>query len=438
MTGLILKAVVVFGVLVALFGIGIDHILPGTSPGLNLPQMLIIAAGLALALGAWQLGRPEIKSRLSMTMGNAIVYAVIITLITLLILEIVLTVFAMSTYFGFPPGIRITLGNWWVCDAPGCHYVYDNIQTACQDGGLSGRRCLVNRQGFAGSRDFVVPEVYDESVRILALGDSFTFGLSAAVGMSFIETLESRFPDNLIWNTGISGTGTIQAIASYKFFAPQLRPRLTILGFYMNDFGDNLLPINRSYRGLDPENRIAGVLFYFYDSWGNVFKVDDDTAMRYFGHGVGAPRNEFEHAIGSTRLGTLALRLRNALGELSGALMAKQTKVTREFLAELRDLTFAHNSDLLVLLIPKRQDAGAPAELYRTSIQLMEELGIPYIDTINLFDASSDYAVPPDGHWNTAGHQKVGALLSECIAMYLASVNLADCESVVIPVGRSQ
>ena len=44
-TGLIIA----LGMLIALAGVAIDYILPGTSPGLNLPQLVIIAAGLTVS-----------------------------------------------------------------------------------------------------------------------------------------------------------------------------------------------------------------------------------------------------------------------------------------------------------------------------------------------------------------------------------------------------
>ena len=433
-TGLAFYAAVAFGLLVALFGLGADYILPGASPGLNLPQLLIIAAGLTIALGAQILSRPGYRRRLSRASGRPVFSAVIVTLVTLLLLEALLTAAGIATYFfSSPPEIVVRPVDWWVCTAPGCHYHYGRAMAACQDGSLSGRHCRLNRQGFHDSQDFIAPPENEARHRILALGDSFTFGMSADAGQSFIEILEARNPQALVWNTGIPGTGTHQAVASFKHFAPQLRPQLTILGFYMNDFGDNLLPIERALRALDPENRIASVNFHFFDTWGNVFATDKETALRYYGHGVGPPRNQVEHAIGVTRLGTLLLRLRDALGRLSGALPARQTEATRGYLAELRDLAQAHGSDLLALLIPRREDIGAPGETYQTARQLMQNLGIAYIDPIQLFDASSDYTAPPDLHWTTAGHSKIGALLSDCVEKYLVTLSLAECENVVMP-----
>ena len=50
MLKLVTNSLVVVGVLIALFGIGIDYLLPGATPGINPPQLLLIGAGLALAL----------------------------------------------------------------------------------------------------------------------------------------------------------------------------------------------------------------------------------------------------------------------------------------------------------------------------------------------------------------------------------------------------
>ena len=64
----------------------------------------------------------------------------------------------------------------------------------------------------------------------------------------------------------------------------------------------------------------------------------------------------------------------------------------------------------------------------------MEELGLPYLNPIHLLDVELDY--PPGGdefHWNSAGHQKIGGILSDCIEVFQASGDLADCEQVTMP-----
>ena len=88
---------------------------------------------------------------------------------------------------------------------------------------------------------------------------------------------------------------------------------------------------------------------------------------------------------------------------------------------------------MLVLLIPDRNDIGAPSHLYQTAVQLMEELRLPYLDPIHALDAELDYAPKPNAHWNSAGHQKIGTMLSDCIEAFQVSGDLSDCEEVTMP-----
>ena len=93
------------------------------------------------------------------------------------------------------------------------------------------------------------------------------------------------------------------------------------------------------------------------------------------------------------------------------------------------DQAAAVDSQFLVLLIPAGlADLESPGEPYRTARRLFAELKIPYIE-------AGDVLTPADytDHWNTEGHQKVGAYLSECVLTYFESGNLSDCDNVVIP-----
>ena len=72
------------------------------------------------------------------------------------------------------------------------------------------------------------------------LGDSFTQGYSADIGKSYVETLEAAFLEAIVWNTALAGTGTNRAVTMYERFAPRLNPQLSVLGFVMNDFRDNV------------------------------------------------------------------------------------------------------------------------------------------------------------------------------------------------------
>ncbi len=285
-----LAILAILGILVALLGIGVDYLLPGASPGFNLPQLLIVAAGLTLSFAAIQLRRKSFRSRLYAMRSKSIAAAAIITLLTLLALEIVLTVWGMPTYFPAEmPKFDINVVPFWICDKVGCHYDHDAIVAACEIDEIEGRLCEVNRQGFSDSEDFIPPYAHDSSTRILMLGDSFTFGMSADLGMSYAEKLASDVPQSIIWNAGMTATGTNQALATFEVYGPRLRPQLTTLGFYMNDFDDNLLPLESWWSTEDSEGNKVIHRKQKIDYLGNVVEIDINNLGIYEYYGRHAP-----------------------------------------------------------------------------------------------------------------------------------------------------
>ena len=423
-----------FGIGLAGLGIGLDF-LPGFSPGLNLPQLLLILAGLMLALVSFRLRNAERRARFFQSAAKHLLPLAVISLITLLALELILTLLGIATYF--PPAVPadwLKPAPWWTCDEAGCHYVYEQVQAACEAEVLAGRDCIVNRQGFHDRQDFVAGADFDERLRVLTLGDSFTFGLSAEIGKSYVETIESHLPPAIVWNTGIIGIGTQQALASFQVYAPLLQPQITILGFYTNDLKDNMLPMNSWLRVLDEDGKAIIIRQHRLDASGAMLQFDADT-LYYRKHQVYPPASEIERLIGVTRLGTLMRRLVEVIAESAeGAAVSDWTlDASREPLRALRDAAAAQNSALLVLLIPHPDDLAAPSRLHRESLALLEELGIPHLNPIALLDAAGDYAPQPDIHWNDAGHQKIGRALSACLAVFQVRLDLSECEQVVMP-----
>ena len=428
------------GILTAL--LGWDKISAGAHPGLNLPQGMLIVGGLMLSLVAFRLRRADAWRRAWGTMRKHWLPLLVITAVTLIALEFVLgAVDRPPLYFPPDPLQELLEGRRrrWTCDELGCRYVYDVIvadyDQYCEGQDPLPRYCILNRQGFHDTQDFAAGDDLDGRTRILALGDSFTFGSAADIGKSYVNTIEANFPQSVVWNTGIPRTGTQQALALFQEYAPILQPQLTTLGFFAgNDFSDNLLPMDiRLWLMSRKDGRV--LLQLRDDDSGNVPSLDEKKTYYYRAHDVEPPANEIERAVGRTRLGSLALRLidivRGGGGDHPG--IAREVAVTREYLRDLREAAAAQDTVLLVLLIPHPNDIGAPARLYQTAIQLMEELRLPYLDPIHALDAELDYAPKPNSHWNSAGHQKIGAMLSDCIEVFQISGDLADCEEVTMP-----
>ncbi len=415
---------------VSLLGIGFD-IVPGASPGINIPQLTMIVGGLVLSLGSIHLRKPRNRTAVRKSLWRHLPAGMAITLVTLLALEFALSAAGMATYFPHEiPEKFLDPVPWWTCDQAGCHYVYDEMLAACERGDLNGLRCVVNRQGFHDTQDFVVKDDYDQRLRVLVLGDSFAFGGSADLGKSFVETIERHFPQAVVWNTAIPGSGTNQALMSFNVYAPILKPQVIILGFYMNDFDDNMMPVDSYFMGVDSVNFPLSIRQYQIDLRGNLIKLDRQSELYYRLHHVDPPINDIHRIVGNTRLGTIALRAIDAVQQIisraEGSRVSRRVEVTGEYLKALRDAS-AGETQLLVLLIPRREDIAATGTLYQRALRLLTELEISFIDPKDALDSELDYAPPADVHWSNAGHQKIGKILIECLELFAVSENIAEC-----------
>lgn len=360
----------------------------------------------------------------------------LVALATLGVLEAVLTAAGQPAYYpAHLPAVEVSISPWWRCDAPGCHYVYGAVIAACESGELAGRPCLVNRQGFPDADDFDAANAAGLERRVLILGDSFAFGMQADIGKSFVETLETALPGSLIWNAAIPGAGTNQAIATFNVYGSRLRPQITVLAFFTNDFDDNLLPIDSWLNAVGADGKAINVRKYLVDEGENVVELDLRSIQLMTMFGKEPPENELEYRLGSTRLGAIALRLIDSL-ESDGnqhERFDRRKATTRAYLQELRDLVRENDSAFLVMLIPAPEDISSPGPRYTIAAELLSELGIPYLEPRGMLDRVVDYAPTPDIHWSNSGHQKVGVLLSECIKSMLSRGSPARCENIVLP-----
>lgn len=425
------RFLLIVGIVIAIIGAGSDFLLPSTSPGLNLPQFLVIVAGVAIAFSALWLRRAKLRSRGFGGARKALLKVFLITLGTLILLEIVLSFWGRPTYFPRQlPERNVREIPWGICDELGCRKQFEAVLDACAAGYLAGIRCVINRDGFGDTDEFVAAEDFPQRDRILIMGDSYTRGFHADVGMSYVDRLEAEMPDAVIWNVAEPGTATNQALLSFAGIAPRLKPQLSILGFYMNDFPENLVPKDMSLRLIDDEGKQYFVTRFEEDRWGNPVELPAEDVYAYLAAGAIPPTSELERLLGITHLGTLALRALDYVLGLDGEDLSfeRQKRVTRAYLAQLRDDVAAMDSQFLVLLIPGRADVVAPRLPYQTAMQLFEELHVPYLEARHVLEPA-DYS----DHWNTEGHQKVGALLSDCVIAFFESGDLADCANVVIP-----
>ncbi len=404
------------GLFLALFGLLLDYILSSSEPGIGLPQLLIAFAGLGMvALGLFlQRVKKQLPQRGHLGKG------ILVTLVTLIAIELALAVAGYATYYpSEEPETYKEIVDWFHCDATlGCRFNHHAAQRACETGELTDLLCVFNPQGFADHDEFVASEELAQRNRVLVLGDSFTHGFSADVGFSYVDVIEKALPDIALWNLGISATGTNQALASFAGIAPIMQPQLTILGFFVgNDFSNNRFELGKTviYHG-----RRSGVMTTDYaleDRWGlSIYEVDPMTALRYSSTNRKPPPNELEHLVGLTRLGAVLLSSMDAMSPIfDGVKWTARVAETRVLLQQLLESTAKIDSQLLVLIIPAKEDFPTKTERYTTAIDLMRDLSIPYLEVINKLSLTEDYQAANDIHWNNRGHRIVGEILADYI-----------------------
>jgi hypothetical protein len=104
-------------------------------------------------------------------------------------------------------------------------------------------RFRTNSQGFRNERDVAYTKV-SGTVRILAIGDSMTQGYEVRQEYTFSAVAERylhyRGLRAEVLNAGVSGYGTAEALAFLENEGYKYHPDVVVLGFFANDFEDNL------------------------------------------------------------------------------------------------------------------------------------------------------------------------------------------------------
>lgn len=99
----------------------------------------------------------------------------------------------------------------------------------------------INRQGWRDFDRYTIAK--GSSVRIAAVGDSFTFGLGLKLEDTWPKQLERMLNEQLspshveVLNFGVMGYDTIQEVELIKSRVLEYRPDIIILGYCMNDVG---------------------------------------------------------------------------------------------------------------------------------------------------------------------------------------------------------
>jgi lysophospholipase L1-like esterase len=254
--------------------------------------------------------------------------------------------------------------------------------------------------------------------RILALGDSFTFGLGVEDGETWPAQLERKLSaapgDVEVVNSGTISYGVFQELDLFRTSGLATNPRVVVHGLYWNDF------MNASAPGPGARSVVDA----------NGYLVWDQLDAR------GGLRSMASTAISSS---ALLFSLRQAAAGLRknaepqtdyGAaydkflregLSDKEWATIEGFYRDLQALGHANGFDVVVAIMPVIDIATRPGSEnhpYRVEARRrLERLGIPYADGFSVVTAAGSFLPQgPDAHLNADGYRRVADALAGVMA----------------------
>lgn len=313
-----------------------------------------------------------------------------------------------------------------------------------------------------GYRDREPAGVVDgQTLRVLFLGDSFTWGDEVSVDERFTSLLESscgavcnRLPPIHAINKGIIGYGTAQSFLQYLLAREDDRSDVVVLGLFTgNDLSDNAavdspsgprprlircdLKRARLHLCLEgvpvpavidwPEHRVI-------DPRGSIARTFDWSGVVALASRRRAPRNVIEQWIAHGTQEALSGLPFPIVERTSEAAIEDRIGQVEAILGGLNRTIREDGKAFGVLVFPSARvyagDGGDELGDYREIVRVLERLDIPFADYYEHTKSSrwEDLFSGIQGHWRPSGHQKAAALLRQLIVTLRAGRTIGDIE----------
>ena len=326
----------------------------------------------------------------------------------ILLLEISLRLIWPQIFLPHPPGMYSTDKDMGFVHTPGFEGEFKSsefhISLAINENGLRGKD---------------LRPLAKNSVRVLCLGDSFTWGYGCNDDETYPAVLEQVLQghyshlDVQVLNAGVSGYGNDEELEFMKKRAASLKPNLVIVQFFAgNDFDDNLLPANQHIKIRD------GMLYHVCQEGERRHPIWLNALNRL------KRKSHLVHLV-SNRLGYLAMRtgLLASLERSSSKYFTEEDGArTKDLLIQIARVSEAIGAKTLFVFVPdKIQILSKPKDPLRAAFVVQaaaRETNSPWVDLtpelVKRDDLDSLYFVQ-DAHWSPNGNKWVAQFLANKI-----------------------
>lgn len=218
-----------------------------------------------------------------------------------------------------------------------------------------------------------------DGYRIVAIGDSFTYGTDVDTVQSFPAHLERMLCNTEVLNMGVPGYGIDQAVLKYLAHGKAFAPDTVILGIFADDYERASVPFHASSK-----------------PW---IRLDEDGNYRAANQPVPPPRIELERIRGEEALELYSLALlRNLWMRFSTLIQGTKQPLDRidgavvHILKALQSELHDTGTQLLIVQIPGADKFTRPETPWEQTVserlkKIYRVLGIPYVDLYRAFRA---------------------------------------------------
>jgi lysophospholipase L1-like esterase len=335
---------------------------------------------------------------------GALLMTAVASLVGLLLAEVGLRLFWPQVFPVHPPGMY-TEAPWGTSLTPGFS---GRLQRTDFDAPFN-----VNDLGLRGS---ALPPRTDSTVRVVALGDSQTFGFGVTDDSTFSVQLErilnAAYParDVQVVNAGTPGYGTYHQLALLRARWDTLHPDIVLLQFLpVNDFEENRFAVEKRA----PEVR---------DGMLTRASADDAPRESWASRLEGAKRRSHLLHLVSETAGGLAMRL-GLMGSMAGMVgedfSTSDSVLTDGLLREVAQFARERGAQVLFLYSTGKHDmtnSYAPPRSRAVLAAAAQGAGAEWIelnDRMLQRPSPRQFYFGQDGHWSPMGHQVVAELVAE-------------------------
>jgi hypothetical protein len=279
--------------------------------------------------------------------------------------------------------------------------------------------------------------IWNDSVDIVALGDSFTQGGCVPSDKNFVSVIRERYPKTL--NLGMAGQGPLNTVATLKDYVEPLKPKIVLWFFFEgNDIGDLLYerqsPLLMRYLEGNFSQSLGGrqaeidrALATYIESEKAARTVAETP--KKMAENIGRARRFLVSLI---KISALRQRLGLVYGNSDEASPYTESDAAANTIMDLLDRALreakatvdAWGGKLYFVYLPERDtciDSSRGVGERSQIMTMVRRVGIPLLDLHYAFRAQSDpLALFPFrrlGHYNQKGHRLVGDEVIKSISL---------------------